>query len=233
MTTIAANAGSTISSTTQLSVASVTCTGDIQGRDISATRELHVDGAAFCNSTLTVAGVDVMTALAAKQNALTASSALSCSTLSASGTISMSGGGDFGGPLLRLYSPSTQGSAIEFGQGSARTFHIQQSTSTLQFWRSLYNTQAMQISNAGYVHFFAGYGSASDQRLKTPNPPAASTADAIAICSTEDVFSTGSARHWNVKARVRRPGDRISMPKRLGQPHQHGAAFHGAWRCSD
>ena len=39
----------------------------------------------------------------------------------------------------------------------------------------------MQISNLGYVYFFAGYGSASDQRLKTPNPPAASTEDAISM----------------------------------------------------
>ncbi len=31
------------------------------------------------------------------------------------------------------------------------------------------------------MHFFAGFGSSSDQRLKTPDPPAASTADAIAL----------------------------------------------------
>ena len=39
----------------------------------------------------------------------------------------------------------------------------------------------MQISNAGYVHFFAGFGNSSDRCLKTHDPPAASTADAIAL----------------------------------------------------
>ena len=118
-----------------------------------------------------------MTAIAAKQNSLTSSSALSCSTLSASSTVSLTGI-----PMLKLYSTGTQGSTIEFGlSNTTRTFHIQQDGTTLQFWRSLCSTQSFQISNAGYVHFFAGYGSSSDQRLKTPNPPAASTEDAIAM----------------------------------------------------
>ena len=33
----------------------------------------------------------------------------------------------------------------------------------------------------GMSPFFAGYGASSDSRLKTPNPPAASTEDAIAM----------------------------------------------------
>ena len=121
---------------------------------------------------------------------------------------------------MRLYSPSTQGSAIEFGSGSARTFHIQQSTTTLKFWRSLYSTQSFQISNAGYVHFFAGYGSSSDQRLKTPNPPAASTEDAIAM----------------VKAVEARTYSRLDLPdtgmSRLGfiaQEIEAACPSDGAW----
>ena len=93
MTTIAANAGSSLGASTQLSVASLSCSGDVQARDVVATRELHADGAAVLNSTLTVAGAttitgtltvggsNLATAIAAKQNALTTSSALSVATL--------------------------------------------------------------------------------------------------------------------------------------------------------
>ena len=35
----------------------LTTSGDIEGRDVSATRELHADGASFLNNTLTVGGV--------------------------------------------------------------------------------------------------------------------------------------------------------------------------------
>ena len=81
MSTIAANAGASISSTSQLSVASLTCTGDIQGRDVVATRELHVDGACVLNGSLTCGGVNVMTSLIGKQAALTTSSNLSVGTV--------------------------------------------------------------------------------------------------------------------------------------------------------
>ena len=159
MQAIAAAGGTTIDATTQLSVASVTATGDLQGHDVVATNELHVDGSAVLNGDVTIAG-----------------------SASASGAVSLSGGGSFGGPLLRLYSAAKEGSAIESGlSNTTRTFHIQQSLSTLQFWRSLYNVKNFEISNAGHVHFYAGCSSASDQRLKTPNPPAASTDDAIAM----------------------------------------------------
>ena len=71
-------------------------------------------------------------------------------------------------PLLRLYSSSTQGSSIEFGMSNTtRTFHILQTGSNLEFWRSLYNTRSMTISNVGHVHFYAGHGDASDQSLKS------------------------------------------------------------------
>ena len=104
MSTIAANAGASISSTTQLSVASVTCTGDIQGRDVVATRELHADRAAVLNSsltvagnttmsgTLTVAGTNVMTILSGKQAALTTSSAVSVASVSSSTGMTITGG---------------------------------------------------------------------------------------------------------------------------------------------
>ena len=77
-----AAAGTTIDATTQLSVASVTATGDLQGRDVVATQELHADGAAIFNSTLAVAGnttiggtllvnnVNVVSAINGKQDTL-------------------------------------------------------------------------------------------------------------------------------------------------------------------
>ena len=63
MAAIANAGGSTINASTQLAVASVTCTGDISARDVTATHELHVDGAAVLNGSLTVAGTNVMTTL--------------------------------------------------------------------------------------------------------------------------------------------------------------------------
>ena len=57
ITTLIANAGASISSTSQLSVTSVTCSADVQARDVIAKRELHADGAVFLNSTVTVAGI--------------------------------------------------------------------------------------------------------------------------------------------------------------------------------
>ncbi len=151
--------------------------------------------AAILNSTLAVAGnttiggtllvnnVNVVSAINGKQDTLSSSAPLSCSTLSASSTVSLSGGGDFGGPLLRMYSSANQGSAIEFGTlgGNSRAFHIQQAGSTLQFWRSLYNTKSFEVTNSAHVSFFSGFSNASDQRIKTPNPPAASTEDSIAM----------------------------------------------------
>ena len=104
MTTIAANAGASISSTSQLSIASVTCTADIQGRDIAATRELQCDGAATPNSTLTVwgntsmagslsvGGTNVITALSGKQATLSGSSAVSVATVQASTGMLVTGG---------------------------------------------------------------------------------------------------------------------------------------------
>ena len=92
MAAIASAGGTTISPTTQLSVASVTCTEDIQGRDIVATRELHVDGAAVLNNSLTVSGTDVLSALSGKENSLSASSAVSVATVTASTGMTITGG---------------------------------------------------------------------------------------------------------------------------------------------
>ena len=119
-----------------------------------------------------------MTAIDGKLSAFNASTPLTVSTLTAS-TVALGGNN---APLLKLYSTGTGGSSIDFGQSNTtRTFHIQQTGSNLQFWRSLYTTKSFEISNVGYVTFFAGYGASSDYRLKTPNPPAASTEDAIAM----------------------------------------------------
>ena len=92
MTAIAnAGGGTTINANTQLSVASVTCTGDISARDVSATRELHVDGATVLNGTLTVSGTNIVTAIAAKQNLLTTSTALSVASVTTSGYSTLNG----------------------------------------------------------------------------------------------------------------------------------------------
>ena len=104
MTTIAANAGASISSTSQLSIASLTASADIQGRDVIATRELHADGAAILNSTLavtgntsisgslTVGGTNITTSLNGKQATLTTSSALSVASVTTTAVNTMSGG---------------------------------------------------------------------------------------------------------------------------------------------
>ena len=102
MTTIAANAGASISSSSQLSIASLTASADIQGRDVRPTRELHADGAAVLNSTLsvagnatmsalTVAGTNVLTALSGKQATLTTSSSVSVGSVTTSGYSTMNG----------------------------------------------------------------------------------------------------------------------------------------------
>ena len=104
MTAIAnAGGGTTISATTQLSLAGVTASGDIQGRDIVATRELHADGAMVLNGTLavggaatlsgtlTVGGSNVMTAIAAKQNALTTTTALSVASVTTTSASTLNG----------------------------------------------------------------------------------------------------------------------------------------------
>ena len=56
MTAIAAASGTTISASSQLSLTSITASGDIQARDLVATRELHCDGPTVLNSTLAVGG---------------------------------------------------------------------------------------------------------------------------------------------------------------------------------
>ena len=70
-------------------MAAVTACGDISAYDLIASNELHVDGAAILNSTLTVGGVDVLSALAAKQDALSSTAALSVGTVRATGTLAV------------------------------------------------------------------------------------------------------------------------------------------------
>ena len=73
---------------------------------------------------------------------------------------------------------------------TTRTFHIQQTGSNLEFWRSLYSTRSMVISNAGYVHFYAGHGDASDQSLK-------STPVDVNIDDCINIVKNVSARTYN------------------------------------
>ena len=108
MAAISSAGSSAINANTQLAVASVTATGDISARDVTATGELHVDGAAVLNGTLTVGGANVMSAIAAKQAALTASTALSLISVNASNSMVITGGRggvSTAGAVLRLASP--------------------------------------------------------------------------------------------------------------------------------
>ena len=73
---------------------------------------------------------------------------------------------------------------------TTRTFHILQTGNNLEFWRSLYNTRSMVISNVGYVHFYAGHGDASDQSLKS-TPVDANIDDCI------NIVKNVSARTYN------------------------------------
>ena len=147
--------------------------GNIQGNDITASNELHVDGNAILNGILYLNGNNVRTELDSKLSA----SAASIITMSTT-------------PLLRLYSSAAQGSSIEFGQNNTtRTFHIIQTGSNLEFWRSLYTTRSFVISNVGYVTFYAGYGSSSDQSIK-------STPVDANIDTCINIVKNVSARHY-------------------------------------
>ena len=66
---VAAIAGNAVGAAGNLSLTSVTASGDISAHDATATRELHVDGNTVLNGSLTVGGTNVLTALASKQAA--------------------------------------------------------------------------------------------------------------------------------------------------------------------
>ena len=205
MTTIAANAGASIRSTTQLSIASVTCTGDIQGRDVVATRELHADGAAVLNSTLTVAGnttmsgsltvagTNVVTAISGKQAALTASSNLSIASLTTSAastlnSVRVSGGQGTNGTGGNLRVVGTgdlvYNTSSVFWGGNSIDMHVLELPwlGYADFHGPNASTawaQSMNISTStGAWTFYKGYGAASDQSLKG-NPQDASTEDSL------------------------------------------------------
>ena len=184
-----ANAGASISSTSQLSVASVTCTGDIQGRDVVATRELHADGAAVLNSsltvagnttmsgTLTVAGTNVMTSIAAKQAALTTTSAVSVATVAATTGMTITGGRggvSTNGAQLRVVSSNssmtTAPSIIYWGVNNEdhQCFEYNY-LGFCHFWRSSaassWSETARVTSNNKWT-FWSGITVPSDRRLK-------------------------------------------------------------------
>ena len=192
MTAIANAGGSTIDASSQLTVASVTAGGDIQARDLLATRELHVDGAAILNGTLTVGGVNLQTAIAPKQNALTASTALNVASVTTSGIcnlngIRVSGGqGQHGtGASLRVTGTGDlvyNTSSLYFGGNSVDTHVFELSWLGFNhFYRPNATTawtQSMGISSSGYWTYYRGHGDASDRSLKG-NPQDASTADCL------------------------------------------------------
>ncbi len=195
MTAIAnAGGGTTITASTQLSLAGVTASGDIQARDLVATRELHVDGAAICNSTLTVAGTNVMTSLAQKQNLLTTSTSLSLGavTTSASSTLNglrVSGGQGQNGTGASLRVTGTgdlvyNTNALYFGGNSVDTQLFELSWLGFNhFYRANTSTawtQSMGISSTGVWTFYRGYGAASDRSLKG-DPQDASMEDCMTM----------------------------------------------------
>ena len=186
-----ANAGSSsINANTQLSVASVTASGDIQARDLVATRELHVDGATVLNGSLTAGGVDLVSAIAAKQNTLTATTALSVASVTASAYstlngVRVAGGQGYAGNGASLRVTGTgdltyNTSALYFGGNNLDTQSLELSWLGFNhFYRANAATawtQSMGISNTGYWTFYRGYGAASDRSLKG-KPQDASTED--------------------------------------------------------
>ena len=147
MTTIAANAGASISSTSQLSIASVTCSADIQGRDVIATRELHCNGAAVFNSTVTVAGIgNVSTAINGKQATLTPTSALSAASVTTTALNTMSGGLRVSGGQGH---DGTGASLRVTGTGDAVY-----NTSALLFGNSSVDLHQFELSWLAFAHFY-------------------------------------------------------------------------------
>ena len=178
MTAIAnAGGGSTIDANTQLAVASVTCTEDISGRDLIATRELHVDGATVLNSSLTVDGTNVMSAIADKQNAITGATSLSLSAVTTSGAIRSNGGGSDG-----CGSVSIQGNGAELTWYHLNTFRWSLFCNPVQTRLQLYSGgKGLTVDihyTTGFVIFLGGSGTASDASLKTV-PQDANTEDCL------------------------------------------------------
>ena len=88
----------------------LTTSGDIQGKDVSATRELHADGAAFLNNTLTVGGVCTLNNILNVRNAVNITARRG--TYGTGGQLNIVGSGDL------VYNPS----ALNFG-GSGWSSH--------------------------------------------------------------------------------------------------------------
>ena len=146
------------------------------------------------NGALTVAGTNVMCAIAAKQNALTESTALSLSSVTASGDISaiasrnltvagastvkgcrVSGGqGQHGtGASLRVTGTGDlvyNTAGLYFGGNSVDTHLFELSwLGYAHFYRANASTawtQSMGIGSTGYWTFYRGHGDASDRSLK-------------------------------------------------------------------
>ena len=134
-----------IGTSSQLAVASVTCTGDVTARDLAATGELHADGATVLNGTLTVAGTNVMTAIAAKMNSTTTSTALSVGSVTTSASSTLNG--------LRV-----SGGQGQNGTGASLrvtgTGDLVYNTSSLFFGGNSVDTQLFELSWLGFNHFY-------------------------------------------------------------------------------
>ena len=165
----AGGGGSTINANSQLSVASLTCTGDISARDVSALGELHADGATVLNGTLTVAGTNVMTSLAQKQNVFTASTPLSVGAVTSSGIIRSNGGGSDGCGSVQI-----QGNGAELTFWHLNTYRWSWFCNPNQFRLQLHSAvKGLTIDiqhTTGFVTHLGGSGTASDASLPSKSP---------------------------------------------------------------
>ena len=153
-------ANATIGAASQLSLTSVTASGDIQARDLIATRELQCDGAAVLNSSLSVGGAltvtgtgNIATVLSGlssgKQATITSSTALSAGSLTTASASNMNG--------LRI----TGGQGYQ-GTGAnlqvCGTGDSMYNTSGLFWGTSSVNTMVWELSHLGFNHFYRTSG---------------------------------------------------------------------------
>ena len=161
----------------------------------------------------------MLSALAAKQDALTSSTALSCSTLSASGAITSNGGGFENAG--RVNSSGWGAEYAWFSQNVQRwSLYLKPQTSALQMWTNGGGKGFTYEINygTGHVTFMGGSTNVSDASLKT-EPMDANTEDCL------QMLRNVSARTYErIDLEPGKKGSALSR-KRFGTlPHRHLAA---------
>ena len=141
---------------------------------------LESTGDAMVGGTLTVAGTNVMDAIAnAGGSAIDSSADLSVNTLTTASDVTVggtltgniiqsTGGGYQNRAMFRNVSQNNAGADFFSGINGVPQFSIYNSTnSRLEFWSLVYSQiKCMQIETSGYVNFFFGTNAASDRVLK-------------------------------------------------------------------